>query len=387
VKKLDEENRAAELLQECLTRLSDRPLSDVTDRFERTPRSQRDAVQRALEGAQALSQGVPAGLVAQSVLNRVVESLKKRAELQERLPALREALAPLRPHEGFAHPSGEDVLAAICGHLGLSVEEVANGRPVGKRTTASTLPPLPIAAGERATERYWGSSAPVDPVVIAEQLGILVVDVPCEDLEACIVLGADCSVLAVSTRLEDEPRRRFAIAHEIGHYVLHRNHACVFSDAFVEAAGREERDKEASAFAAALLMPEALLRREGPLSWPSMRRAEELAAEFRVSLTGAALRLVNRCDFPSMLIAFWQGKAEWTVRSEYFPVTFRSGRTPPDDSETARVMDGEPPVPDYGEIHASEWFPKVQKVENGRIQEHAREVHPGFVLTILNMVG
>jgi hypothetical protein len=66
------------------------------------------------------------------------------------------------------------------------------------------------------------------------------------------------------------PRRRFTIAHELGHWCLHRNaDAGVFCRAsMIDPGPRDSRatrtphEEEANAFAAALLMPERLLREQ-----------------------------------------------------------------------------------------------------------------------------
>lgn len=57
----------------------------------------------------------------------------------------------------------------------------------------------------------------------------------------------------------DERRRRFTIAHEIGHYVLHPGRPRMERGGHVTEAGRLE-EREADVFAAELLMPEALVR-------------------------------------------------------------------------------------------------------------------------------
>jgi len=56
-----------------------------------------------------------------------------------------------------------------------------------------------------------------------------------------------------------ERRRRFTIAHEIGHFVLHPHHQRSERGGSVNEAGRAE-EREADAFAAELLMPEDLVR-------------------------------------------------------------------------------------------------------------------------------
>ncbi len=57
----------------------------------------------------------------------------------------------------------------------------------------------------------------------------------------------------------DERRRRFTIAHEIGHFVLHPGRPRMERGGRVTEAGRFE-EREADVFAAELLMPEALVR-------------------------------------------------------------------------------------------------------------------------------
>ena len=84
------------------------------------------------------------------------------------------------------------------------------------------------------------------------------------------------------------PRRRFTIAHEIGHWQLHRHHAqaafcrsVTVQDAAPAALPLPE--EEANAFAAALLMPAGLLRAE----YERSRNFQRLRALFGSS--GAAL--------------------------------------------------------------------------------------------------
>lgn len=72
--------------------------------------------------------------------------------------------------------------------------------------------------------------------------------------------------IAVSRNLRPEVRH-FTIAHEFGHYILHRGQGILFRDRPLSGAEREDRhrkpeEKEADLFAAELLMPDWLVRRE-----------------------------------------------------------------------------------------------------------------------------
>jgi predicted transcriptional regulator len=85
----------------------------------------------------------------------------------------------------------------------------------------------------------------------------------------------------------DSARRRFTIAHEIGHFVLHPERCRPERGGAVNEAGRME-EREADAFAAELLMPEHLVRdavREQGLD------VDRLADRFDVSRKAMQARL------------------------------------------------------------------------------------------------
>ncbi len=84
----------------------------------------------------------------------------------------------------------------------------------------------------------------------------------------------------------DSGRRRFTIAHEIGHFVLHQE-GCRPERGGADAAGRVE-EGEADAFAAELLMPERLVREAVRTHGPDATR---LAERFEVSRKAMQARL------------------------------------------------------------------------------------------------
>jgi hypothetical protein len=84
-----------------------------------------------------------------------------------------------------------------------------------------------------------------------------------------------------------ERRRRFTIAHEIGHFMLHPPRARMERGGRVSEAGRLE-EREADSFAAELLMPEPLVRQAVHEQGADVSR---LADRFLVSKAAMQLRL------------------------------------------------------------------------------------------------
>lgn len=90
------------------------------------------------------------------------------------------------------------------------------------------------------------------------------------------------------------PWSRFGIAHELGHFLLHQGTGAFCRD--VDVAGwcvDEAREAEANAFAAELLMPEHIVRRECDVDHPTLEVVWTIARCFDVSFPAAALRLVE----------------------------------------------------------------------------------------------
>jgi Zn-dependent peptidase ImmA (M78 family) len=101
-------------------------------------------------------------------------------------------------------------------------------------------------------------------------------------------------------------RRRFTIAHELGHYLMHKESNELFVDSYFLMKYRgnnsysdEEykQEQEANAFAAALLMPkkniEKLLRGGELNELSESALINKLAAKFEVSVAAMSFRLTN----------------------------------------------------------------------------------------------
>jgi len=101
---------------------------------------------------------------------------------------------------------------------------------------------------------------------------------------------------------EHSNRQRFTIAHELGHYVLHKESKPIFVDKSEKimyrdvdsSTGEFRREREANAFAASLLMPKSFIQ---SLIKKAPKKTDDivtyLASKFKVSEQAMNFRLAN----------------------------------------------------------------------------------------------
>lgn len=147
-------------------------------------------------------------------------------------------------------------------------------------------------------------TVPVPVEDVATRLGAKIVHESLDPSISGLLLREDGSKL-IAVNSEHHPRRRrFTIAHELGHLQLHPGDYIVDSavrinrrDALSSMASDSE-EIEANAFAAALLMPAGLIRtalgglRDSQAGNPG-RVADILAEQFGVSSEAMGYRLIN----------------------------------------------------------------------------------------------
>ncbi len=159
---------------------------------------------------------------------------------------------------------------------------------------------------EKRAKRLLAASgvkqAPVDVDKIAAHLGISIEQADLgEDCSGILVRRGGRATIGVNWE-HHENRQRFSVAHEIGHHELHEGDTYVdagfrlnFRD-LESGSGRVREEREANAFAAALLMPAAWVRREfkaHAFALDDDSDLQELADNFKVSTQAMAIRLGN----------------------------------------------------------------------------------------------
>jgi Zn-dependent peptidase ImmA (M78 family) len=161
---------------------------------------------------------------------------------------------------------------------------------------------------ERLVQQLVDSKAvhgpPVDPFRVAKAIGLHVVaDDLGPDVSGLLIRRGGQVLIAVE-RSDPPNRRNFTIAHEIGHHVLGHQfqagaHVHVDKGNYISqrgprsSKGVDPKEVEANQFAAALLMPSALVREEArKLGSPILDSdVTALASLFKVSEQAMTIRL------------------------------------------------------------------------------------------------
>src|SRR6266404_2150109 len=141
-------------------------------------------------------------------------------------------------------------------------------------------------------------SIPVDVVTLANREGILVHNAKFSDDNLSGMVAKRGETVTILVNQTDVPfRKRFSIAHELGHHFLHLLHDGDFVDTELDLfRDMEDPDRDtlskraevqANQFAAALLMPEELVRTE----WQQTKNVAQLARRFNVSEEAIGIRL------------------------------------------------------------------------------------------------
>ncbi len=143
---------------------------------------------------------------------------------------------------------------------------------------------------------------PVDVEKLAKRTGLQVLfhpfDSAPEDISGCIIQEDGIVAIGVNSR-HGRNRQRFTIAHELGHFVLHRStlETVHLTRSFRSSVGEDTNEIEANAFAADLLMPESMLRAilgdEHLDIEDASTMIDELAQKFEVSTQAMTIRLVR----------------------------------------------------------------------------------------------
>jgi len=126
--------------------------------------------------------------------------------------------------------------------------------------------------------------------------------------------------ILLNIRVSNARRRRFTFAHELGHFMCHRELQDKFEDSEESLNDfRDEIETEANIFASWLLMPANLLRGEFHDSVWDTATLQAIGDRFECSLQASALRHVQLSSRPLAFVVSRDGMIIWATKSNSAP--------------------------------------------------------------------
>jgi hypothetical protein len=221
---------------------------------------------------------------------------------------------------------------------------------------------------------------------IAWSCGLAVRYAPLAGCDARIVGKGDRGVLTVNSA-QSPARRRFSLAHELGHWQLHRGRLMLCRAEEIEGSVAEARGLELDAdqYAAALLMPRYLFvpSAAGLKGKPPWTMVDALSAQFQTSLLATALRMITLDIWPGWLVCHTRNGRPFAFKA---PSVDDGGRPPIEVDHRSAAFDmvhSSAAGVRSNQVPGDVWLGGAQR----RLAvEHCRAYPPDRVLTFVRLL-
>ena len=232
--------------------------------------------------------------------------------------------------------------------------------------------------------------APIDLVDVAMRLGLTIQYPRVSGFEGALVCSKRHKVgtILVKDSIRELGRRKFTIAHEIGHYVLphHGNNESICSTKDVENWDKNvpEPEQEANIFAGELLVPMTLVDPSILKERPSFDAIRRLSDDFETSLTAAAYRTMQLTPHPAAIIWSTHGEIRWFKGSADFDAFIRVGERIAQGTFAHKCFEGISVSNELNEVRSELWLaPSHRPAPNYILEQSIRLPFYDSVLTLL----
>lgn len=146
----------------------------------------------------------------------------------------------------------------------------------------------------------------------------IVKEVPLNNCDGRMIMKHGRSIVSVNSAIEYPQKRRFVLAHELGHIIMHSNQEASFTDddTTLEAYKNGPQEVEANNFASELLMPEDLFKSFCFKKKFTPDLIRSLSEKFNTSLTSVVYRFIEHGNHPICVFYSKGGKVQYWKKSE-----------------------------------------------------------------------
>jgi Zn-dependent peptidase ImmA (M78 family) len=195
-------------------------------------------------------------------------------------------------------------------------------------------------------------------------LGAYYEERPLKKCEGRIFTWSNKTIITINSNISIEGKKRYALAHEIGHFEMHRDSIPIILDSeldFVDWLKHGPHEQEANEFAAEFLMPREIFRIECKNKKISPELIRYLASRFQTSLTSTVLRYVQFGNHEVCVVYCKDNKMKWWKKSEdFYPfLNFQFDDSPPSGSVAYEMFTKKTFYDDLDQkqqVWKSDWF-------------------------------
>lgn len=180
--------------------------------------------------------------------------------------------------------------------------------------TAHGLDRFPVDVASIAKE-YSKQVFPKSPITLIEGIGMN------DNLEGALLpnKNGEWGIL-FNIDIKSKGRQNFTLAHELGHYLLHRDLApqglnCKRSDMFDWDSEESKIENEANTFASYFLMPLDDFRLQVKNKSVTLKLMQDLAERYAVSISAAILKWLSFTEKRAMIVISNDGFIQWSRSS------------------------------------------------------------------------
>lgn len=219
-----------------------------------------------------------------------------------------------------------------------------------------------------------GAPNEIDLNTIVWSVGRLRVEIgQLDTAEGRLIAGADGGFIRVREGVRPLGRQRFVVAHELGHFCLHKAKSALDTFAQLTDWKTGSREMEANTFAGELLMPEFLFSPRIQKKTPSFALIDALAEEFVTSNLATAVQFIKYTREPCALVLIRNGKIAWRWKNSAFEFWIRDDLHP--YSAAGEIFAGKSgDTEKMVAVPASAWLTQFEGDDDAEIKEDAREL-------------
>jgi Zn-dependent peptidase ImmA (M78 family) len=242
--------------------------------------------------------------------------------------------------------------------------------------------------------RFYGITTPDDIRLkdIAMDRKVFVREGPLNGSEAYLIRKGDRGIIKVRENIPELGRKRFAIAHELGHWELHYEDSQLIycTDEDINNYKGSRMEIEANAFASELLMPTRIVSPEFRNMTPSIGSIKYLSDKFNVSLTAAAVKFVQICKENCLVVFSKNGIVHWFKkgRDESFIPGIQKNHPLHIESEANEIYSGNKSSGIMVRVPVEAWFPFLHRKNELEVYEESINLgnYP-VILTLLWVIS